>query len=286
MTLLGKIFTMFIFIFSIAFMVLSVMVYRTEKNWRDYCLRTTATSTEPLGLKPQLDQAKAKNDEYETKLDTLKNQLQQERAARAYALAALEEQLQLATEKRKTAEEARDLLRVEAGEAVAAMKVAHGRLADLKGEIEKARADIKVAQAQRDEKQERAVFVTDKLQEAEDLRRRLEERQAELVAQIGRMQKVLRANGLGEFDDVDGIPPIGLTGLVLDVRKNFMEISIGSDDGLRVGHELDVFKDRTYKGRIVVRRTDPDRAVAEIITEIQRGEMIKGDRVRTRTKVG
>ena len=95
------------------------------------------------------------------------------------------------------------------------------------------------------------------------------------------MQKVLRANDLSEFEDVDGIPP-ALDGLVLDVRKNFMEISLGSDDGLKVGHQLEVFKDRTYKGRIIVRRTDPDRAVAEIIPELRKGEIQKGDFVRTK----
>jgi hypothetical protein len=55
---------------------------------------------------------------------------------------------------------------------------------------------------------------------------------------------------------------------------------------LAVGHELEVMRDRTYKGRIVVRRVDPDRAVAEVVRELQRGDVQPGDRVMTRTEVG
>jgi len=286
MTLLGKIFTMLIFIMSLVWMSFSVAVYMTQKNWREEVLRKPdeVTGNERVGLKYQLDQQRQLVEERETELNDLQQELHRERAARAYALSALEEARQIEADLRQVAEATHAELLLAHREAAAAMAATQDRLDALKDEIAEARVAIKNAQEDRDEKLERVVFLTDEVHKAEDLKRRLEERQSELVAQISRMQKVLRAHDLSEYEDVDGIPP-KLDGLVLDVRKNFMEISLGSDDGLKVGHELDVFKDRTYKGRVVVRRTSPDRAVAEIIPDLRKGEIQKGDRVRTRTKV-
>ena len=281
MTLLGKIFTMLIFIFAIFFCALSVCVFMTQKNWRDMVLNENATPEKPLGLTFQLDQKRQDVSQRETELRELQQELARERASRAYALAALEESRQIEADLRRVAEKAHADLLVAHREAATAVSNNEARLAALTAEVAEARAAVKVAQSDRDDKQARVVFLTDEVHKAEDLKRRLEERQAELSAQIGRMQKVLRANNLSEYDDVDGIPP-PLDGLVLDVRKNFMEISLGADDGLKVGHQLEVFKDRTYKGRIIVRRTDPDRAVAEIIPELRKGEIQKGDRVRTK----
>ncbi len=284
MTLLGKIFTMLIFIMSIGWMMLAVCVYMTETNWRELVEATEAKDGRPLGLKEQLRQQREIVKTREDELEELKKELQRERAARAYAISVLEESRQAEADLRQMAEATQAELLLANREAAAAMQATQARLDALKTEIADARLAIKTAQEDRDEKLERVVFLTDEVHKAEDLKRRLEERQAELVAQIGRMTKVLRINDMTEFDDVDGIPP-ALDGLVLDVRKNFMEISIGSDDGLKVGHQLEVFQDRTYKGRIVVRRTDVDRAVAEIIPELRKGEIQKGDRVRTRTKI-
>ena len=283
MTLLGKIFTMLIFIMSLVWMSFSVMVYVTEKNWREEVLRKPddVQGDQRVGYVYQLQAQRELVEQRDEELRELQKELQRERAARAYALSALEEAATIEADLRRAAEKTQIELMAAHREANRALADTQTRLEALSTEIADARVAIKDAQQDRDEKLERVVFLTDEVHKAEDLKRRLEERQAELVAQISRMQKVLRAKDLSEYEDVDGIPP-PLDGLVLDVRKNFMEISLGSDDGLKVGHQLEVFKDRTYKGRIVVRRTDPDRAVAEIIPELRKGEIQKGDKVRTK----
>jgi hypothetical protein len=71
--------------------------------------------------------------------------------------------------------------------------------------------------------------------------------------------------------------------VVLEVSgKDLIEISIGADDGLKVGHALDVYRGSTYLGRIVIRKTGPDRAVGQVLRELQRGQIKRGDRVTTR----
>ena len=64
-------------------------------------------------------------------------------------------------------------------------------------------------------------------------------------------------------------------------ERNLVEISIGSDDGLRVGHRLHVYRDNTYLGHAVVLKTDPDRSVAQIDKKTQRGAIQARDQVTT-----
>lgn len=288
MTLLGKIFTMLIFIMALVWMAFAVAVYMTQKNWKDYVERPRDKVAEgkPLGLKFQLEDLKTANQQLRENIDELVKETRREQAARAHALAALEEMRQSEAALRKTAEEAQVALLASNREATAAMAATQTRLDGLKDEIAQARLDIKTAQGDRDEKLQRVVVLTDSLHQAEDTRRRLSERQNELVAQIARMKSVLDGAGLNENTPRGKNPPIGLNGVVTAVRKEFMEISIGADDGLLVGHELEVFQDRTYKGRIIIRRVDPDRAVAEVVPELRKGEILPGDRVITRSTVG
>ena len=60
-----------------------------------------------------------------------------------------------------------------------------------------------------------------------------------------------------------------------------MLISIGSDEGLRAGHFLEVTRAGRYVGKLKVRNTEPDRSVAEILKDYSEGILQEGDRVDT-----
>jgi hypothetical protein len=74
-------------------------------------------------------------------------------------------------------------------------------------------------------------------------------------------------------------PPV--EGIVLRVRKQFAEISLGSDDGLAVGHTLEFRRGAAWLGRAIARRVDPDRAVVEREPGFWTPEIRAGDRVLT-----
>jgi hypothetical protein len=85
-------------------------------------------------------------------------------------------------------------------------------------------------------------------------------------------------------------PPRGLAprldGLVTAVSdNNLIEVSVGSDDGLRSGDTVEVYRGASYLGRAEVLRTAPDKAVAKILRQYRRGTIQKGDRVATRLKI-
>ena len=146
---------------------------------------------------------------------------------------------------------------------IAALSV---RLKALQEEVVKLRAD-------RDEKLQRVVLLTDELHKMQELTRRLEERQKELVAQIARLDAE-------PTDDA----PVADYAVVLAVKDRFVEISVGSDDGIKAGHHLDAFRGREFVARVVVRKTWPDKSVAEVIPELKKKEIQKGDRLATHRK--
>ena len=85
---------------------------------------------------------------------------------------------------------------------------------------------------------------------------------------------------MDEFTDVLDKPP-ALDGRVIAIQKDLLQISLGQDDGLRIGHQLDVYRGALYLGRVQIRETQPSSAVCEIIPEYQKGQIRKDDNVIT-----
>jgi hypothetical protein len=89
-------------------------------------------------------------------------------------------------------------------------------------------------------------------------------------------------------------PPPVVDGLVQEVRKDptnrvkMIVMSIGADDGLMKGHELDVFRTGVgggkaqWLGLVRVVSTTPDEAVGEVIGTAKNGIIEKGDNVTTK----
>ena len=78
-------------------------------------------------------------------------------------------------------------------------------------------------------------------------------------------------------------------GIVSQVRQaagdQLIEVTIGADDGLKVGNTVEVYRDNKYLGRVEILKTSPDRAVGRVDRRFQTGQIQEGDRVATRFKV-
>jgi small-conductance mechanosensitive channel len=282
MTLLGKVFTVLIFIMSILFMGFSVVVFATHRNWKMLVDNPSATEMYPLGLKQQLQAQVETNKGLRAELDGLRNQLAVEMAARRSALGALETKLADAQQRLAQKESELSGLQSAQTEATAAINLAETRLKDLVVDIQKLREEIRVVQAQRDEFYQRVVDLTDKLYSAAGVERNLKEREAQLIAEISKYKRVTDVLGVNPSMPVESIAP-PLDGIVTAVSdKNLIEVSLGSDDGLRVGHRVEVFRDNNYLGSAMVLKTDPDRAVAQVDEKSQRGLIKVRDRVATK----
>jgi len=125
----------------------------------------------------------------------------------------------------------------------------------------------------------------------------LEARHTALLQEKANLEKIL-ANANVDFDirrvmKLQSPPPV-VDGVVQEVqndrtgRAKMLVISIGADDGLIVGHELDAFRSGVdgrrpqWLGRVRVVDTRPDEAVCEVIQTAKNGIIEKGDNVTTK----
>ncbi len=275
MNLLGKIFVVLVFVMSLVFMSFAVAVYGTHRNWKQEAAKQSQA----------VQTAMTQFDDIRAEKERLEEQIKKEELAKREALAKLEtERDELAKQRDELASE-RDNLAAKDKAAVAALDSAQQNLAKLTGEVGTLRTEIREAQQSRDRHFKQVVDLTDQVHQAQGERRRLEERRVQLASEIAQQRTVLRVHGLSKDTPVDGIPP-QLHGKVLAVnRDNLIEVSLGTDDGLRVGHTLEVYHNAKYLGRVEVLNASADRAVAKILPGFRKAAIQKGDDVATRFKV-
>lgn len=62
---------------------------------------------------------------------------------------------------------------------------------------------------------------------------------------------------------------------------DLVEVSVGSDDGVKAGQSMKLARGNQHLGTITIRTTGPDRAVGQIDKSTQRAKIRKGDAVTT-----
>ena len=78
-----------------------------------------------------------------------------------------------------------------------------------------------------------------------------------------------------------------MDGIVTSVLEaGLIEISLGSDAGLRKGHQLQVYRinggQSIYVGRVEVVKTDPSKSVCKIDPKFQNSNIMVNDRVASK----
>ncbi|HVJ87621.1 MAG TPA: hypothetical protein VM452_18315 [Caulifigura sp.] len=148
-----------------------------------------------------------------------------------------------------------------------------------------------------DESQQELRTTTDELFATKTELTDLQERQTALLREKSNLEKFLASKNL-TFDPQQMVklqsPPPVVDGIVREVqndrtgRAKYLVISIGADDGLNVGHELEAFRTGVdgrrpqWLGRVRVVSTTPDEAVVEVIQTAKNGIIEKGDNVTTK----
>ncbi|MEQ8848639.1 hypothetical protein [Botrimarina sp.] len=279
MNLLGKILVVALFVLSVIFMTLSVVVFSTHRNWKQMHSQ----------VQQQYQDERQRFEEKVREYNALESRLSAE------AEAALQQVRKLETESARLAEEnsaiqrrLNQLSEKERGAvaAVTATQQANNQLADEVGQL---RDNISEAIAKKDKSFDTALKATEALQSVRNDLETAQEYNRELLVDTGRMTRVMEANGLDPEATAEGVPP-RVDGLVSRTQRRdgrmLVEISIGSDDGLRVNDTVEVFNGSRYKGRLKILRTAPDRAVGSVDVRYQKGPIQEGDRVATRLNLG
>ena len=285
MNTIGKIFVFALFIMSLVFMSFAVALYSTHTNWRDEIMRTREQikAGQQLGYKAQLDQAKTDRNNLSAEITKLQAEVAASEAARDQVVAKIQTALE---EKNKDLEvlrkekEARELEREKAQAELAAARLELESASKVVAEL---RSEVRTQQDKVDEQVDRAAKIASELHEKESFLEIASERKAQLEKQVANARLLLQQSGLS-IDNLprDAVPKID--GVVTNVIDDSIELSLGGDDGLQMGHELDVYRNDQYLGRVRVVSIKPDKAVAVVIREFVRGVIQRGDKVATRLR--
>lgn len=279
MNFLGKSFVVALACMSLVFMALAMTVYSTHRNWKaDY---ETAQK--------DLREAQAELQSEKSNYNRDKTLLVAEKESALQQVLKLEaERVRLAREN-ASAQSQLDELRNRERVAMSAVDFTQKNNDKLTEEVIGLRTEIRENQTGRDNAFAAALEATEIYQATRNDLETAVERNRSLVADTSRMASLLRSNNLDPATPVDAIVP-RVNGVVSRTQRKdgvqLVEISIGSDDGIRVGQTVEVFNGTKYKGRVEILKTAPDRAVGRVDVRFQQGPIQENDRVATRLKLG
>jgi hypothetical protein len=282
MTTVGKILVMVIMTFSLVFLGISTVVFTTSKNWM------VATQQE------------------QKKVDELKNKLRDSQANSEAAKKGLEEAKEQFAAIKKQLENRLSLLEEENGrnttqitavrkDLATAQQTAKSTLAEVEAKREETnllRQQKSAVELQANEFKLNQTELTDKIRELERLMETANKNNTDLRERVAKFSTLLKKNGLSDdISQIKGLespPPVVGEVKRIDAKNQRLEVTIGSDDGLVVGHELYLFRlspRPEFLGKVTITDVDPDQAVAKVVGHTYQGKKIKeGDIVSSTIK--
>ena len=273
MDTLGKIFVFAVMVMRVVFMSFAIAIFSSHTNWQKESER----------LQTELEQATAERAAKESELTTLIDQnaaseKDQEQVVKKLETALQQKDTELAGLKKKREAELSNLDKdiAELSEAKDERDAADALVGKLREEIHGLQDKLKKSVND-------GASLASELHQSESELAMTTERKKQLEEQVTNARVVLQQNGLSLKRPEMVIPVVG--GVVTAVANDLAEVSIGSDDGLQAGHELEVFRADEYLGRLRVVSVKPDRAVVRVLKDFARGIVQRGDRVATRLKL-
>ena len=276
MTLLGKIFTLCIFIASLFLMFVAMTVYATHKNWQQ---AYTATNQ-------KLQAAQAANAALETKYQNQIIELNADQQAALQQVRKLESELATVNDQNATTQSENDQLKVAQRDAIGLVAATEKNNESLTTEVVGLRGSIRDNQQARDEAVITTLKATSELHTTGMQLQTLTERSKQLIQQLATATSKLLESGLDPNADVVTRSEGQISATQRADGGQLIEITIGYDDGLRENQTVEVYRGDRYLGRAVILKTDPDRAVGRVLREFQQGQIQEGDRVATKLRVG
>jgi hypothetical protein len=290
MQFVGKILVVLQLILSIFFMAFAGVVYNTQMKWRDH-----AKKQEQLLL---AEQGKLKDKETE---------LAQSTTAAEGKVKQAQKDLLVAQADIKKFKDDRDELQKKVNEVSLGQKIS-AEQAQIAGDEAQARNEEALNQRKLNKELQIARDVDfARINGLEDEKRALQldldtakAKNRDLLAKNSLYQQALAQAGI-TADPTElatrNNPPPRVEGLIIDVKaanrqgaSELVEISLGSDMGLKKGHEMTVCRLGVNKPgqqpkflcKIVIVNTTPDKAVGEVIESTRNGVIQKGDNVTTK----
>lgn len=291
MTVLGKILTIFLFLFSLVFLGFAVTINQlnkdsqTGKSWR------TLVEEFRRNEKSFQDDQKGKSEElaaFRARIGTLTKDLEQARASAAKEVEQKTQQItrlsaEVATLKNNFANIQADLLA-----ATSELERRRNEAVKLYDTIKQKESEIATLQVERSEAKNKETQALVQSASLQTRMQQLEKTTQDLQIENDQLRESLNAKVAGGVpggrrDPMAKVPPPNdVEGIVKQVSADgLISISIGSDAGLMKGHTLEVFRlnPTKYVGRVVIVETSPHEAVARVtdakmVKDIQANDLV------------
>ena len=281
MNLVGKILTGLIALFSVLFMAFALAVYAAHQNWRNKVMDPQT------GLQAQLNKEKQNVQDLNGQVDKLKQDLDREKKDLLARVKSLEDEKgRLQTERTKLEKDLaalQDKLR----EATGAVTAAQVNVTGLAEQVKQLRDSIRAAEKKQNEDFDKMKKMTEQMHQFASELSALKGTNQTLVADLQKYRKVLDLFGLKGDPELYAkvAPPVdGHVVAVSEPGTGLIELSVGSDLGIEKGQTLEVYRrdGNAYLGRVEIVSTEPNKAVAKILPNLQKGTIQKGDRIASR----
>jgi uncharacterized protein YlxW (UPF0749 family) len=270
---LGKIFVFGVFVMSLMLMSFAVAIYSSHVNWQEVAKKK----------QEDLDKLKAEESSLNQEITRLTANVASSEAARDQVIAKFQQALIEKDQELKKLTEARDEKLTDMQKKIADLATVEADLTRAREEVTKLQTEVRERQQKVDAQVTRAAEIAGQLHEKESFLEIANERKSQLEKQVAQARLLLKQNGLS-LDNLpkDRVPT--MNGVVMAVADDAIEVSLGFDDGLQTGHQIEVYRNDEYLGRAVVKSVKPDRAIAVLVREYSRGIVQRGDKVTTRLK--
>jgi len=272
MNMIGRIITAVICVMSIGFLFLSVAVLATHKNWKEMALANKSKVEE-------LEQVVIRMKE---ELENSKKNLATEQASRRQALASLNTASETQGEALASTNEQLRSAQSAATQNAETLKSNTQILEKISNELVSLRTDLQNVQDARNNAFDQLVKTSEDLNASEATLANLKERHKQLMEDTAKYKEAISRLEI-PVDQVVNDVPHRVDGIVNKIGKDeLIEISLGSDDGIREGYELDVYRPGQYVGRVRVTKVTKNSAVARILRDYRKAPIKEGDRVATK----
>jgi hypothetical protein len=278
MNWLGKVFVVLILIMSLLFLGLTLAVYATHKNWK----------LEVDHLKTELDDEKTQNQQAMTQHMRQVEALDAEKTAAEQQVIKLAQELQSLVTSSAAIQTELDQLKQLQGQQIAAVAATQDNNQKLTAEVTGLRDQIRKTEQARDQLFAETLEATEKLHQLQGQHEAASERMEELTKQTASMKHIMDAHGVDSKADPTTVVPT-VFGYVSQIRRSggaqFVEVSLGADDGLKTGNTVEVYRGTRYLGRADIVSTSPDKSVGKVDRRFQQGQIQEGDSVATRLQL-
>ena len=268
-------------VFSLCFMWFAGAVFSFQAGWHE---KVTKTATQLANANKQISDLQGQKDQL-NKTMSASLEVEKGRANQAEArVTGLDQNLKQAVGNLANAEKERDKhladLLVATSEAQARVK----ETTDARTEIKRLRDQNNEAIAIRRDLEDKNLEQQGQLAEASN-------REVQFLKEITRLNNLLRLNKIDPRDPVIGpVPAVveDVEGFVKESLKNssrsqeFVEISVGSDDGVFKNLKMTVYRGSNYLATIRITEVYPDKAIGLVVEETRNGSIARGDNVTTK----